>query len=203
MQNLIWIVLLIALGCNESGSGITTAELRNEQSTMNKPDTIQKNDEPSLDTTRLGSDQQIQTPISILILPCSNGYDYAAAGYDFGPLLTKELNSHDGISVLDFPYKTLQNIPYYGVYDKRYCDGIIKKVKCDFILMSKFAAPTPDVNSGTTLNWGYEIKLLNTKTMKQIISIGADKLTSYKEIENDIQSKMNVLVKDIERLKSI
>jgi hypothetical protein len=198
MRNLVWIIALIALGCNDSGPGITAAEARHDQNTTTISDTVQEIIQPSVDTTRLSGDQQIQTPISILILPCSNGYDYATAGYDFGPLLTKELNRQDGIAVLEFPFKTLQNMPYYGIYDKKHCDEIVKKVKCDFILMSKFAAPTPEVNSKTPFNWGYEIKILNTKTMNQMTSIGADELPSYKEIENDIRSKMNVLVEHLQ-----
>ena len=49
--------------------------------------------------------------------------------------------------------------------------------------------------------WGYETKVLNTRTMKQKISIGANNLLSYEEIEKDIVKNIDKLAQDIRAIK--
>jgi hypothetical protein len=49
--------------------------------------------------------------------------------------------------------------------------------------------------------WGYEIKILNIKSMNQKISISKDNLEEYQDITTDIERKGKNLLNDIENLK--
>ncbi|MBC8883595.1 hypothetical protein H9X57_10100 [Flavobacterium piscinae] len=49
--------------------------------------------------------------------------------------------------------------------------------------------------------WGYEIKILNVKSMNQKISIRKDNLEEYQDIITDIERKGKNLLNDIENLK--
>ena len=49
--------------------------------------------------------------------------------------------------------------------------------------------------------WGYEIKILNVKSMNQKISIRKDNLAEYKDILNDIEKNGEKILNDIENLK--
>ena len=159
------------------------------------------NDVQISDSTNQSATNEDSVIISVLALPCSNGYDFATSNFDFVPFVSSELTKYKGISVLPFPFKRLKHTAYYGVYDKRYCRPIIDKVNADYILMTKFSEPHPDAIGNDTVKWGYEIKILNTKTMHQIISIGKKDLKDYKAIERNILENMNTLVNDLRSLK--
>ena len=70
-----------------------------------------------------------QKEITILLLPIANGYDFAMGGYDFNPVIFKELDRYSKIKMLPFPYKTLRNTPYNGIFHKRYAPPLLKKSK--------------------------------------------------------------------------
>ena len=132
----------------------------------------------------------------VLLVPCENGYEYIQQGYDFNPLIEKKLEEHDEIIFIPFPYKKMNGSGYHSVYDKKYCTEILEKTAVDYLIMTKF--------TGNLLNpfdsiktWGYETKILNTKTMKQFISIKASGLNSYEEIEKTIIENIGELVSDI------
>jgi hypothetical protein len=92
-------------------------------------------------------------------------------------------------------------ISYQGVYDKKYCAPIIEKVDADYFIMTRFIGPHPDTPNIDSVTWGYETKILNTKTLNQKVSIGESGFKGYKDIENDIKKNINKLVKDISDLK--
>jgi len=155
----------------------------------------------SKSTTNDSLKQNDFSKMSVLLLPCSNGYDFGTSGYDFVPIMSRELEKFEGIVVVPFPYKTLMNTSYYGVYDKRYCKPIIDKVEADYFLMARYSETHPDIYGIDTVKWGYEIRILNTKTMHQMTSIGKKDLKDYNAIENDIITNINSLVKDMRNLK--
>ncbi len=152
-------------------------------------------------TTKDSHEQSKISKMSVLLLPCSNGYDFGTDGYDFVPIISRELEKFDEIVVVPFPYKTLMNTTYYGVYNKRYCKPIIDKVEVDYILMTRFTEPHPDAVGNDMVKWGYEIKILNTKTMHQITSIGKMDMKEYRSIEEDIIINIHTLIKDMRDLK--
>lgn len=132
----------------------------------------------------------------ILVVPCYNGYEYAQHGYDFNPFIEKKLKEDSSINFIPFPYKKIYGSGYQSVYDKKYCNKIIEKTDADFLVMTKF--------TGNLLNfyekdkvWGYETKILNVETMEQQVSIKANNLNSYEEIETDIETNIRQLVLDL------
>ena len=73
--------------------------------------------------------------VKILMMPCSNGYEYALHNYNFDPIIERELKKSAGFEVIKFPYKKLMNVAYQGVYDKRYAKPIIEKVNADIFII--------------------------------------------------------------------
>ena len=49
--------------------------------------------------------------------------------------------------------------------------------------------------------WGYELRIVNAKTLKQVNSIKAHNLKSYTELEKHIKDNIKTLKADIEKLK--
>lgn len=91
-------------------------------------------------------------------------------------------------------------VSYQGVYDKKYCKPILDKINADYFIMTKFVGPSPDTPNHGSISWGYEIKILNTKSWHQMVSIGKSGLKDAVEIEADIKNKIDILIQDIENL---
>ncbi|WP_294733709.1 hypothetical protein [uncultured Flavobacterium sp.] len=140
--------------------------------------------------------------VKILMMPCSNGYEYALHNYNFDPIIEREFKKSTGFEVVEFPYKKLMNIAYQGVYDKKYAKPIIEKVNADIFIMTRFTGNAyGTIGNEEATYWGYETKILNTKTMKQKVSIGANNLLNYEEIEKDIVKNIDELAQDIRAIK--
>ena len=140
------------------------------------------------------------TILEVMVVPCANGYDYAVNNYDFNPIIEKELDKFESIIVLPFPLEKLIGVPYQGVFDKKYCAPILEKIKADYLIMTRFTGDYDEL-SGREQPWGYETKILNTKTMKQISSIKSTNLNQYSEIEEHLKRNIKYLKSDIENLK--
>lgn len=139
--------------------------------------------------------------IKVLVIQCSNGYGYSGGGYDFNPIIEKELRKNLKFEMLPFSYKKLQGVIYQGVYDKKYAKPIMEKIKADIYIMTSFEGGMLEMpGDDEQKKWGYEVKILNGKTLQQKVSIGAKGLNSYEEIEKDIISKVNILTRDIKSL---
>ena len=69
---------------------------------------------------------------------------------------------------------------------------IIEKVDVNYLILTKFIESYDEINS-SKINWGYETKIINTKTMEQINSIGAKKLNKYEQIEEHIKNNIKTL----------
>ncbi len=138
--------------------------------------------------------------IDIIVVQCANGYGYALHNYDFNPLIETELNRFKYINVKPFPLKTLMGTAYQGVFDKKYCPPIIAKVQVDFLILTRFDHPYGKLDEKED-SWGYELKIVNTKTLQQINSISAHDLKEYKDLETHIKNNMSTLKSDIGKLK--
>lgn len=191
---LLVIALLCSLSCKDSSkdSIVQDTESRDIQVVSQKAvDTLlpssERLDKPQID---------VEDTVTVMVVQCSNGYEYAQAGYDLEPILEKELSQLNGIIVKPFPLKTLMNVVYQGVYDKKYCMPIIEKVNVDYLILNKFEGSIYE-RIGKKLPWGYETKIVNTKTLDQTISIGASNLSSFAQIEEHIKNNVEQLKEDI------
>ncbi|MCI4671884.1 MAG: hypothetical protein MRZ79_27325 [Bacteroidia bacterium] len=132
--------------------------------------------------------------LKVLILPSANGYEYEQANYGLDTQIRKLLSSQGSIELMKFPYKDLQGTNYYGVFDKRYCQDIIKNTDADIIIMSRFAK---DSHMSTEFHWGYELRIVNTQSDTQCSSIQGDHLKSYERLIEDLKAKRESLIHDI------
>ncbi|MEM6264188.1 MAG: hypothetical protein AAGI38_16855 [Bacteroidota bacterium] len=138
--------------------------------------------------------------LSIMVVPCANGYVYETKNYDLDLIIERELKKLDGIYVKPFPYKTLMGVAYQGVFDKRYCLPIIEKVEVDFLILNRFANEFDEFTLPKK-DLGYEVRIVNTRTLEQINSIRADNLKQYELIDAHIVANIHRLKSDIETLK--
>lgn len=141
-----------------------------------------------------------ETPMVVMVVPCANGYEYAMHNYDFNPVIERALSTYEQIEVLPFPFKKMIGVPYQGVFDKKYCLPIIEKVDTDYLLLTRFTDKLHTIGTPEA-HWGYEVRIVQTKTMKQIQSIRANNLASYKDLERHIQDNIGVLKSDMESLR--
>jgi len=151
--------------------------------------------------TRQPADSNKTETLTLLVIQCYNSYDYASGGWNFNPVIEAELNKFDDMEIIPFPYKKLMNVAYQGIYDKKYCGPILERVPADYYIMTRFVGPRPDTPFQDSLTWGYEIKILNTRSMNQKVSIGRSNMEDYTDIEEDIIKNIDRLYKDIKTLE--
>ena len=139
--------------------------------------------------------------LKILVVQCSNGYGYSMGGFDFNPVIEVELDKFERIQIVPFPFKTLMGVTYQGVFDKKYCAPIIEKVNVDYLILTRFVSNAFLEIPDTKTEWGYELRIVNTKTLKQITSISARNLKEYEQIESHIKDNIEILKSDILKLE--
>ena len=192
-QILIFFSLLTIIGCN-------TEDKKNQNVTEKNNDSALLDSFSILRDVRLLNDSTIIDTLEIIVVQCANGYEYAMHNYDFNPVIENELNKFENIKVKPFPYKTLMGVTYQGVFDKKYCPPIIEKVNVDYLILTRFDKRYDELNR-TGTEWGYEVRIVNTKTLEQSNSISAYNLKEYEQIEKNIRDNIGVLKADIERFK--
>ncbi len=196
---LVVISVFLLIGCKDE-----VPEKPSDSQTIKQDAPAPKPVEVPVDTISVHTAEQqaeiVEEKTTILVIQCSNGYGYSAQGYNFNPVVERELKKVSGFEVLRFPYKKLQNVIYQGVYDKKYAKPIIDKVDADIFIMTRFAENMHELPINYN-GWGYELKLLNTKTLKQKISIGKENLKSYEELEKSIVDNIDKLTEDIKSIK--
>ena len=193
------IFIFLITGCKDNAP----AKIENSQVTkqdVSSPKPVEVPGDTASVNTAEPETEVVKEKTTILVIQCSNGYNYSGGGYDFNPLIEKELRKITDFEVIEFSYKKLMGVNYYGVYDKKYAKPIMEKIDADIYIMTKYADRFLERRDNST-NWGYELKLLNTKTLKQKISIGSDNLSGYEEIEENIVENIDKLVKDIKAIK--
>lgn len=178
------IVLLIALAsCHEN-----TLKDKKETISEKKDIILEVNDEIA-DTQYTAT-----TQISVMVIPCSNGYDYNLKMGDVNPSLEKYLGQDDRIVLKPFPLKEMKGSGYLGVYDKKHCDNILERVDVDFLIMTRMKGIDISSANGEAGNWGYDTKILNVESMVQFDGISARKLKTFELIDSDVKSKTNELI---------
>jgi hypothetical protein len=181
---LIWIAILL-MSCR----------VEHTQSTGNDSTTL-----PVYEADTVATAKTDIQKMKLLVVQCSNGYEFAMANYDFNPIIEESLRSKDTVEVIPFPYKKLMGVIYQGVYDRGYCKPILEKVEADYLIMTRFTGPHPDTPNSDSVVWGYETKILNTKTMNQKVSIGKSGFERYSDIEDHMRKNIGQLLTDIRNL---
>lgn len=171
----------------------------NEESTIKNKGNLT---EINLNSLQLDIKKEDNKKITVLVIQCSNGYEYSMFGFDFNPIIESELKRIENVEVIPFSLTKLLGVTYQGVYDRKYCKPILDKIDADYYIMTRFTGEYhQDTPKMSKMNWGYETKVLNTKSMQQIVSIGNKRLNEYRDIEIDIKKNIPQLVKDIKDLK--
>ncbi|MFI8604047.1 hypothetical protein ACIGCP_06285 [Cellulophaga baltica] len=165
-----------------------------------KKDNILEDSSTSVHETGLLNDILQIDPLEVIVVQCANGYEYAQHGYDFNPIIEKELNNFENITIKPFPLKTLMGVSYQGVFDKKYCPPIIEKVSADYLILTRFDREFYISNSNKQ-KWGYELRVVNTKTLEQITAMEAHNLKNYTDIEKHIKHNIGTLKIAVENLK--
>ena len=185
--------MLTIIACNKIGEQNQNIAKRNTDSEMFD------DFETGKDLSLLNKTRVIDT-LEIMVVQCANGYEYAQQGYDFNSIIEKELNHFENINIKPFPLKTLMGVSYQGVFDKKYCQPIIEKVNVDYLILTRFDNGV-GIFDRSEQKWGYQLRVVNTKTLKQIKSIEAHNLNDYAEIKKHISDNIEKLKVDIETLK--
>ncbi|WP_146052811.1 hypothetical protein [Aquimarina sp. I32.4] len=99
------------------------------------------------------------------------------------------------LTIIPFPYKKLKGVSYHGIFHKKYCLPIIEKIEVDYIVLSRFISNINCLAIGENgNNWGYEIKILDTKMMTEKVLVMNTELESYKALLQDIKT-VNINIK--------
>lgn len=189
-------VFLTTLSCNSTDK----KESSSVDLKCNNVKTVQTENFITSSSDATQTQDLIADTLDVIVVQCANGYEYAIHNYDFNPIIESELDKLENINVKPFPFKTLMGISYQGVFDKKYCPPIIEKVNVDFFNINSFYKGYYEVTQ-SEMKWGYELRIVNTKTLEQINSITAYNLDGYKEIEKHIIDNIQRLNTDIEKLK--
>jgi len=134
--------------------------------------------------------------VKVLVLPPHDQIANIGGSPDIRETIESALTDTDQLSVLPFPFKQLMGVRYQMVFDKKYCKSILEKVECDVIVMSQII--TDNERKPGIWPWSYKIRVYNVRTGRQLNSIYGDDLNA-EDFQKDIHSKVNELVKDIER----
>lgn len=180
------IFLIVLTSCREN-----TTEI-NPDSIYEVQDSIQE-----VYTEQSETNDTIEGKPTIMVIPCSNGYDYNLKMGDLNPSLEKYLDQDDRIILKPFPYNKMQGSGYFGVFDKKQCGDILKRVDVDYLIMTRMRGLTIDTMDSESEDWGYETRVLDVEEMKQFDGISARQLNSFEMIDPDIESKTNELINTI------
>lgn len=137
----------------------------------------------------------IDSAITVLVLPPYDKIANAGISPDIQMMLEKALLGKGSLSVIPFPLKKLMGIPYQMVYDKKYCKPVVDRIDCEIIIMTQLMTETE--NKPGIWPWSYRVRIYNVTTNAQIDSIIGEDLKA-EELMNDIDAKIDILLKDIE-----
>lgn len=200
--NPLYLILLSMFihSCNDSKKGKGENLGENSHAMVDVKDTHAVNTNATSNSIRY--ENKTLKPVSVLVLPTRCDYEFQLMGFEFASLIRTQLSNETTFDVPEFPYKILQGTYYNCVYDTIGCKRILKRARFDYIIMSKytegddFIRPMPTDSSEITY-WGYEIKVLDVKTMKTYIAIKGQKLKSFADLESDIKAKIPTIIQMI------
>jgi hypothetical protein len=144
----------------------------------------------SIDTSARVASQQIK--LSVIALPPYDEIASEGISPDIQSYLETEISKDSELTVIKFPYKLLMNVPYQNVFDKKYCNPILHKIKADIFVMSKLDQVTRTGYMAKD-KWNLRIRILNAKTGNQIDS----KVIADSSSDSYIRSTLELKQKDL------
>ena len=136
-----------------------------------------------------------EKPTVLILIP----YDLNANG-GFSPdtqeIIENKLADNSEIKLIKFPLKKLMNIPYQNVYDRKYCEPILEKIKTDFIIMTKLNLENI---LSSPRKWDLSFRIYDVKKNEQFDSkLKGEKLTKQ-QIETKIKNEIEILINEIKK----
>lgn len=148
------------------------------------------------DTTKTDKVEKLTVDsLKVLVLPPYDEIAGLGASPDTQGILEDILAGKENLKVIPFPLKTLMNVSYQMIYDKKYCKPIIDRVPCDVIIMSRII--TKNEHEPGLWPWAYRVRIYNTKTNRQVESISGSGFHEFSELRKDMVNKIDTLVKNI------
>ncbi len=200
MKSYYVVLLILLLGC-KNNQKIETNAIENK---IEKSEEVKTNEsvkpyqEIKQESNPIQSINKIENKTRIMVLPCANGYDYETHGYELDIVLENALKKSMDIEIIPFPIKKMKGILYQGIFDKKDCIPILKKIDVDYIIMNRFIG---EFDSQKQQYWGYQTRILNTKSMKQAHSLGAKKIKVYDDLKMHIETNIDILKTDLKAFK--
>jgi hypothetical protein len=176
---------------------------KEESISQNKDQAAEQSDPiPVADSLTDSVKIEVQSIPKVLIVPCSNGYEYHMHAGVVNTSLEKYLAQDERIEVLSFPYIEMKGAGYFGVYDKKHCKSILDHTDADFLVMTRMIGGLVPIilqeqDLAATQNWGYSTKILNREKMKQFNGISAKNLAEFEEIDLNVKRKVSDLADSI------
>ncbi len=181
-------IILLVMSCNNSVDMTKGSQ---------QSDTVISINDPSVTDTTIG----IETPVSklsIIVLPPYDENANEGISPDIQNFLEDILLEDTSLNLIRFPYKQLMNVPYYNIFDKKFCRPIIDKVKADVLIMSQVEQATRTGEMSAD-KWNFQIRIYNAKTEKQMNStVSGNNLTAnnIKAVLKDRQASLTKEIKD-------
>lgn len=133
----------------------------------------------------------------VLIVPCANGYNYAAHMGTVNSFIEAAMELETDVEYLPFPYKVMQGSGYHGVYKAADCRTILERTDADILVMTWMLGDIHTHLSQPEGTWGYRTKVLNRHTMEETKSIHAKNLDEFEDLEDHVNKNVSVLTADI------
>ncbi len=149
-------------------SFLSSCQEADKSSTKDKLDSLIIVNSHPADTTSTRPQISVAKP-TILVLPPFDEMAGAGISPDIQKYIEQVISKDTGLTLIPFPLKKLMQEPYSNVYDKKFCQGILKVVPCDFMIMSRleYKKRTGYMEKD---EWKFNIKIYDVKSGKQFSS---------------------------------
>src|SRR5687768_1445385 len=126
MNRLIFVLFILWLSCCNNSNRVTDDNARMVDSVL------APNDTASATTIQLPF-----TRLSVLVLPPFDEIANEGISPGVQEYLEREISKDTSVTLIEFPYKDLMNVPYHNVFDKKYCKPITDRIDADVVIMTK------------------------------------------------------------------
>lgn len=179
--------LALVAGCNDSAS------VKKGDSLLGDSFSIKRDPDKIL---RVVKDTQSRK-LSILVLPPYDEIANAGISPDVQKHLESAFAKDTNIVLIHFSYKQFMNVAYQNIYDKKYCQPIVDKVRPDVIIMTKLELVLRQGKMSEDL-WNIKFRIYNVASGKQYDSIVETDGITFNEIPDYLSSLEEVFRNEIE-----
>lgn len=168
----------------------------------NMSNTVSQDEKPIADKTQTANNKSLKTiasvpeKLTIIVLPPYDEIANAGISPNIQGYLEKEISKDSSVTLIKFPYKDLMNVPYYHVFDKKYCKPITDKVEADILVMTKLDLKerTGQMNFD---QWTFKIRIYDVKNDRQKDSEITGTNMSESKIKELLKNKRQELIEEI------